>query len=128
MGKSYGSNLEQPYEGSERDISTSKDYVDLQGNVPPFEYQVILDIRERKTALKTLAKQLQITSGDPEYGTLKDQILQLGVVPKALEGDATYDIGEARTWYGLSEYVPPVESPDPGEGNELGESAPHEIT
>ena len=128
MGKSYGSNLEQPYEGSESDISTSKDYVDLQGNVPPFEYQVILDIRERKTALKTLAKQLQITSGDPEYGTLKDQILQLGVVPKALEGDATYDIGEARTWYGLSEYVPPVESPDPGEGNELGESAPHEIT
>jgi hypothetical protein len=125
MGRSHGFSPEQSYEGN---ISTSNDYVDLQGNVPPFEYQVILDIRGRKTALKTLAKQLQITSGDPEYGTLKDQILQLGVVPKALEGDATYDIGEARTWYGLSEYVPPVESPDPEEGNELGESAPHEIT
>jgi hypothetical protein len=37
-------------------------------------------------------------------------------------------INTIRLAYGLSEYVPPVESPDPEEGNELGESAPHEIT
>jgi hypothetical protein len=125
MGRSHGFSPEQSYEGN---ISTSNDYVDLQGNVPPFEYRVILDIRERKTALKKLAKQLQITSGDPEYGQLRDKVLELGVVPKALEENPTYDINGARKWYGLSEYLPPVESPDPEEGNESRESTPHEMT
>ena len=128
MGKSYGSNLEQPYEGSESDISTSKDYVDLQGNVPPFEYQVILGITERKTALKILAKQLQITSGDPQYGQLRDKVLELGVVPQDLGYDPTYDINKARKWYGLSEYVPSVESPDPEEAKESEETILHEMT